>query len=315
MSLERFIVSTMNKSVFFKSCAVILLIFSLTACERTERIPVVDFNDTFEPKAADKITGPGINVCVGSMITPEQGYAYYKKLLDYIGKELKTKINFIEKRTYGEVNNLLKNGSIDVAFVCGGPYVVGYDDFGLQLLVAPVVEGETVYYSYIIASKEGGIDNFDQLKGKKFAFADPMSNTGKLVPTYMIQELGYKPENFFEEFIYTYSHDNSIKAVAQGIVDAAAVDSLIWEYMHKSGCKYTVKTKIIKVSRPYGIPPVVVRPGLDENLQERIKDIFVKMHVRAEGREILEGMYIDKFVEVNDSSYDTIRELKALVGE
>jgi phosphonate transport system substrate-binding protein len=289
------------------------LVLSLTGCNQAEKLEKIDFNDTVEIERARPSQNSEINICVGSMITPEEGYAYYKKLLDYIGKGLNKKINFVEKRTYGEVNSLLKKGDIDVAFVCGGPYVIGHDEFGLELLAAPVVNGKPFYYSYIIVGRDTRIENLYGLRGKTFAFVDPLSNTGKLVPTYMLRELGETPQSFFKEYLYTYGHDDSIKAVAQGIVDGAAVDSLIWDYMDKKGSEYTQKTKIIKVSKPYGIPPVVVRPGLDESLKMRIKDLLLNMHNDEKGKEILKAMFIDRFVEIDDSNYDNIRQVRASV--
>jgi len=40
-------------------------------------------------------------------------------------------------------------------------------------------------------------------------------------------------------------HTDQPVAVAQGIVDAAAVDSLIWNYMDKHRSPFTKNTKII----------------------------------------------------------------------
>jgi len=279
-----------------------------------ERLEKLDLSDTVELKEIESLQqGLEINICVGSMITPEEGHAYYKRLLDYIGQKLNLKINFVEKRTYAEVNASLKNGNIDVAFVCGGPYVIGHDEFGLELLAAPVVNGKPLYYSYVIVGKDSSIEDLYGLKGKRFAFVDPMSNTGKLIPTYMLHELKETPQSLFKEYSYTYGHDRSIKAVAQGIVDGAAVDSLIWDYMDKNGSGYTQDTRIIKVSKPYGIPPVVVRPGLDEDLKTEIKDILLNMHNDEEGSEILKGMFIDGFIEIDDSDYDTIRRIRESV--
>lgn len=295
-----------------------LLIFILSffmGCGQEEKLEKIDFEDTIELKEKEFSQKTEINICVGSMITPEEGHAYYKKLLDYIGQKLDMKVNFVEKRTYAEVNGLLKNGGVDVAFVCGGPYVIGHDEFGLELLAAPLVDGEAVYYSYIIVSKKSGIKKFEELRGKTFAFVDPMSNTGRLIPTYMLYELGEEPQSFFKKCSYTYSHDNSIKAVAQGMVDGAAVDSLIWDYMDKKDRKFTKETEIIKISKPYGIPPLVVRPGLDEGLKIRIKDILLNMHNEKEGSDILKGMFIDRFIEVDDSIYDTIRKVRVHIAE
>ena len=80
--------------------------------------------------------------------------------------------------------------------------------------------------------------------------------------------------------------------------------------MDKHRSPFTENTKIIKISPAYGIPPVVVRPGLERDLKERIQRILLDMHNHPEGRLILEKMQIDKFVEVDDSNYDSIREIK-----
>lgn len=305
----------MKKFLFPVICT--FLILSLTGCGQREVPQAVDFNDTVELKQGRPVSQrAALNVCVGSMITPEEGYEYYKKLLDYIGKRLDMAVNFIDRNTYTEVNSLLKNKDIDVAFVCGGPYVEGHNEFGLELLCAPQVDGKTVYYSYIIVSKDSRIENLEGLRGKRFAFVDPMSNSGKSVPTHILKkELNETPKGFFKEYVYTYDHDKSIRAVSHGIVDAAAVDSLIWNYMDKKGDKNVKKTKVIKVSQGYGIPPVVVRPGLGPAIKARLKNILLNMHNEKEGREILSGMFIDKFVEVDDANYDSIRRIKGFAGD
>lgn len=287
-----------------------LTLISFTGCERESHLAQVDFNDTLEIKDFRIKEIPEINICVGSMITPKEGYAYYKALLNYIGDKLKMKVNFIEKESYAEVNFLLEEGNIDVAFVCGGPYTDGHDKFGLQLLVAPQVDGKTVYYSYIIVHKDSSIDKFVDLKGKTFVFVDPLSNSGKNYPTYMLKQMGETPEKFFKEYIYSYAHDTSIRAVAGGIVDAAAVDSLIWSYMEKNNSTVTKATRIINVSDAYGIPPVVVRPTLKKDLKDKLKTILLGMHLDLAGMEILKKMGMEKFVEIDDSNYNSIRETR-----
>jgi phosphonate transport system substrate-binding protein len=256
-----------------------------------------------------------LRIAVGGMITPREGFAYYRRLLDYIGEKLNRHVALVDRESYGEVNELLKKGEVDAAFVCGGPYVEGHKEFGLELLVAPVAYGEANYYSYIIVAKNSHINAFKDLLGKRFAFTDPLSNSGKLVPTYMLARMNETPDTFFNTYIFTNSHDKAIKAVAQGIVDGAAVDSLIWEYADRINPVFTSRTKIIEKSPPYGIPPVVVRPGLEPALKGILREIFLNMHNDKKGREILGNMMIDRFTLINDSAYDSIREMKAWVAE
>ena len=74
------------------------------------------------------------------------------------------------------------------------------------------------------------------------------------------------PDSFFRKYVFTYSHDNSIKSVAEKLVDGAAVDSLVYDYTVARSPLFSAKTRVIQKSGPYGIPPVVVHPGLNPEL-------------------------------------------------
>ena len=254
-----------------------------------------------------------LRVAIGGMITPKEGFAYYRQLLDYVGDKMGRHVDLVDRDNYAEINRLVGLGEVDAAFVCGGPYVDGHRDFGMELLAAPQVHGGTVYYAYVIVAKNSPISTFEGLRGKTFAFTDPLSNTGKLVPTYMLARMGETPETFFKRYVYTQSHDKAIKAVAQGLVDGAAVDSLIWEYANRTNPAFTSKTRVIRRSPPYGIPPVVVSAHLDKETRKRLRQILLDAHNDEKGREILNGMMIDRFVEISDSVYDSIREMEAWV--
>lgn len=292
-----------------------LVILGLAACSEQDRVKTVSLESRREEQAS-KIPGEGrsIRIAVGGMITPREGFAYYRRFLDYIGEKLKRNVEFVDRENYAEINKLVKKGKVDAAFVCGGPYVDGHDEFGMELLAAPRAYGDTVYYSYIIVSRDSAIKTFAGLRHKTFAFTDPLSNTGKLVPTYLLSKMNETPETFFKTYIYTQSHDKAIRAVAERIVDGAAVDSLIWEYANRTDPRFTSKTKVIKKSPPYGIPPVVVRPGLAPGLKKRLRDIFLNAHNDEQGREILKGMMIERFVVIDDRAYDSIREMKEWIN-
>ncbi len=265
-----------------------------------------------EPAPQQAVHRPGnaVRIAVGAMITPKEGFAYYRRFLDYVSEKIGIAVEFVDKENYAEINKLIKENRIDVAFVCSGPYVDGQKEFGMELLAAPQAYGETVYYSYIIVRKDDPVKRLTGLRGKTFAFTDPLSNTGRLVPTYMLARMNETPDTFFRKHIFTYGHDKSIRAVADGIVDGAAVDSLIWEYAVRKKSEYALKTRVIEKSSPSGIPPVVARKGLDPALKERIRMIFLDADKDPKGKEILAGMMIDRFVPVADRHYDSIRDMK-----
>lgn len=254
-----------------------------------------------------------LRVAIAAMISPKETFASYRDLLRHIGKRMGMEVELVQRRSYEEINELLKKNLLDVAFVCTGAYVEGHDDFGMEILVAPVTQGRTAYYSYIIVSADSQVRSLEELEGKTFAFTDPLSNTGKLAPTYALARKNRSPDRFFSQVVYTYSHDRSIESVAKKLVDGAAVDSLVWDYMSRKNPALTAGTKVVLKSDPFGIPPVVVSRALSPEMKGRLRDVFLRIHEDREGREILSAIMIDRFVAVNDDLYDSVRAMRRWV--
>lgn len=268
-----------------------------------------DFN-----QAMDQNTTEPVRIGVASMITPVDAVKYYQEIIDYIGEETRQPVQMVHRRSYEEMDSLLERGEVKVAFICSAPYVKNREKFGAELLVAPSVNGKTTYHSYIIVHKSSPVKSFSELKGKVFAFTDPRSNSGKLYPTYLLKTMGFTPERFFKRTLYSYSHNKSVELVAKKVVDGAAVESLVYEYMLKKGSPYAEQTRIIKRSPPFGIPPVVVTRDINPELKKRIKNVFLNMHKTKKGKAILDAMMIDRFVPISDDAYDSIRKMELAVA-
>lgn len=294
---------------------IVLTLFMMPACNRTEPVQVnLKAASTGESSPTTTTAQQPLRIGMGAMITPKDGYIYYQRLQKYIEKKLGRPVQLVDRENYDEMNALLESGSVDAAFVCAGPYVEGKKKFGMELLAMPLVKGKPIYYSYIIVHKDSPIKDLQGLRGKAFAFTDPKSNTGKLVPTYMLAKINETPEHFFARTDFTYGHDKSIRAVAQKLVDGAAVDSLIWEYAARKTPELTAQTKVIVTSEPYGIPPLVVRPGIAPDMKKRLMNVIVSAADDPEGKEILDGMMIDRFVAGDDKNYDTIRQMNVWIA-
>ena len=96
---------------------------------------------------------------------------------------------------------------------------------------------------------------------------------------FWLAEGGETPESFFSRTIFTYSHDNSIMAVAKGMVDAAAVDGHQWEYFERFSPTHTSRTRVIRKSQPFGSPPLVASARLTGEIRSQIqRDPAVHAH-------------------------------------
>jgi phosphate/phosphite/phosphonate ABC transporter binding protein len=272
---------------------------------------VVDFSKTMavNQPGDHQPESPGLKVAVAAMISPKDTFTYYRQFLEYLGSQLDREIQLVQRKTYGEINTLFGEGEIDLGFICSGPYAAGSENYGFEALAVPQVRGSNFYQSYLIVHKDSRIQKLEDLRGGVFAFTDPESNTGRLVPTYWLQQQGETPDTFFKKSIYTYSHDNSILAVAKKLVDAAAIDGHIWEYYHQRNSVNTSQTRVIKKSEPFGNPPVVVSSNLPTELKDRIRQLLFSIHLDSDGKKILSELLIDRFVAPQETWYDPIRQM------
>ncbi len=292
------------------------LVALLTSCASTPEYPRVSLVEAPQSPTPTVQGAPShLRVAIAAVISPQGTIQSYTPLLDYLARRIGQPVQLIQRQTYAEVNNLLRDGGVDLAFVCTGAYVQGHRDFGMELLVAPQVNGTTVYYSYIIVPAHSPAQRLADLRGQTFAFTDPLSNSGRLMPVYMLWQMGETPERFFGRTIYTYSHDNSIRAVAEGLVDGAGVDSLVYDYALRRDPALADRVRVIARSEACGMPPVVVHPNLDAGQKTTLRDIFLTMHQDEAGRAALADLMIDRFVPMDDRAYDSVREALEQVGK
>lgn len=282
------------------------------SCKRSEeKVVAVDLAAKLESQAGTKpLNAAPLKIAIAAVISPRETAAYYDQMMQYVSRKMDRPVEIVQKKTYQEVNDLLERREIAIAFVCAGPYVSGHKKFGMELLVAPMLYGKPFYQAYFIVQKNSPISSLDGLRGKRFAFTDPNSNTGTLVPAYTLSAKGERPESFFRSVIYTYSHDNSIRAVSKGIIEGASVDGLIWEFYRDKKPEFVQNTKIIYKSPLYGIPPVVVHPDTAGPIKRALKKIFLDMHTDPEGKKILDELKIEKFIVPEDASYDSVRSMQ-----
>lgn len=267
---------------------------------------------TFFPEASPSPLT--VKVAVAAILSPQSTFYTYNRLADYLAEKLGRPVELIQRATYAETNELIRTRQVDLAFICTGAYIRGQREFEMDLLAVPEIGGKTTYHSYIIVPSDSPAHNWEDLRGKVFAFVDPLSLSGYMAVLALLKSRGEKPEQFFSRTLFTYSHDNSIRAVAEGWVDGAAVDSLVYEALAKQDPFYRDRMRIIWKSEPFGAPPVVAPHGLDPVLRAKLRAVLLDMDRSREGREILTLLGVDRFVPGDDRLYDSAREVLNLVG-
>jgi phosphonate transport system substrate-binding protein len=252
-------------------------------------------------------------IAVAAMFSPEETLSVYQELMDYIGARLGRPVELKQRRTYQEVNDLLGTGKLDAAILCSGPYVHAHRQYGVELLAVPVISGHPTYRSYIIVPQSSTAASLMELHQKRFAFTDPLSTSGYLYPVYALASQGRQPASFFTKTLFTYSHDNSIEAVAEGVVDGAAVDSLIYDYLESSNPALVTRTRVVQRSPPFGAQPVAVPRELDPATRGALRRLLLGMDHDPAAQGILRKLGVERFIAGEDRLYNGVREMLQVV--
>ncbi len=291
-------------------CAVLFI-----GCEKNNDYKFVNLSEKVEPEIQNtySLRPKQLRVAVAAMVSPKETLVYYEELLNYIGKQIDYKVILIQRKTYSEVNELFPKQLIDLAFVCSGPYANEQKKYKFEGLATPIVRGKPYYQSYLIVQKFSPYNTLEDLRGKIFAFTDPDSNTGTLVPRFWLYQNNETPGSFFDRVTYTYSHDNSILAVAKGLVDGATVDGHKWEFYDSKNPYFTSKTRVIKKSNLFGSPPLVASSFLNSQLKSSIQKVILTMHKSESGKKILDNLIIDRFESPKVEWYKNVKAMHTKV--
>lgn len=287
------------------------------SCKRSDNQKIIiDFNSpTYDSTTISFHEDKALHVAIAAISSPKESYDYYNELLDFIASKINIPIHTIQKQSYEEVNQLIRDGAVDFAFICSGAYIDLEATNDVNLLVAPVIDNSKHYHAYLITHRHSGMKKLEDFSGKSFAFSDPLSHTGYYYPLARLKEMDETPEQFFSKTVFSFGHDFSIEMVNREIIDGAYVHGHIYDYLTKFRKEKVANTQIIEISEAFGIPPVVCPKTIDAQSFQRYQKIFLELHKEPRGKEILERLNIDRFEKVNDGIYDGIRTIKMRIDE
>ncbi len=232
---------------------------------------------------------------IASIISAEETWVTYKKLIDYVASHIGDEASMVLRPSYSDVRILLEEKKVDIALVCTGTYIICSRAATIELIAVPEFKNDLKYRCLFVVNKNSTINDITDLQGRSFAFTDPESNTGCIVPSWVVNKQGKEPQDYFSKIIYTGSHDRSLYAVAKGLVDGAGVDSLVFYSFIEAHPEMKEFLRIIWESEPFGAPPIVVPIGLPQSMKEQLRKIFLAMSQDVQGREILDGIGIEHF--------------------
>ena len=231
------------------------------------------------------------------------------------------RINVTVMTSYAAQVEAMCSGSIDMGFFaplqmtlllskgCGTPVLgaLRKDDTG-QL--------STTYKSQILVSVASGITDINGLKGKKFAFVDPLSASGYVYPTLVVKnKTGQDPKTFFSSTIFAGGHPQAALAVYQGTVDGAATFIDARDSLVATTPDIKTKTKVIDTAGPIPNDGVALAKNFPDDIAKQVKDALIAYSKADDGKKVFSALFSwDGIQEISPSFYDDMKTAAALAG-
>jgi len=213
----------------------------------------------------------------------------------YVEEALGVPTRLFTPADYNGVIQGLIGGSLDFAWLGASAYAAVWlaDENAVEpVMVKTNLDGTFTYYSIGFARTDSGITSLDDMQGRRFAFADPNSASGYLIPRVEIPQSGYSMTEgeYFGQILFSGGHEQSIIGVNNGDYDAAvtwADGQGEWEDGFNSGAlRRAVDAGIVDMndlveiwrSRPIPEGPIVLRSALPQEVKDTVIDLLANLH-------------------------------------
>lgn len=230
----------------------------------------------------------------------------FDNLAKHLEKKLDVQIKIQTATDYAGVITAMQFKHVDVAYFGPKSYVEAADRANAEALVMEVSEdGSKGYHGVIISKKGSAIKSIEDGKGKVWAFTDPNSTSGTLVPTvHFVKTMKIEPEKYFSKVIYSGSHEASIMAIQAGKVDIASTNDL--DLARGEGKKWQTDKdfQILWTSDLIPGSPMACRKDLPESLKKALKEAFLSY----DDKDGLKKLKLQGYTATDDKTYNPIRD-------
>jgi phosphonate transport system substrate-binding protein len=227
----------------------------------------------------------------------------FTPLTQYLSDKLGQRVTLRVSQDYQAHIDAVGRDAFDIAYLGPSLYLKLRDAHGERpLLARQRIGAAPVFHSKIFVRADSPISDLAGLAGKRFAFGDPKSTMGHLVPRYQLWQAGITVDRL-ASYRYVGDHVNIALGVLAGEFDAGAVKEDVFYQYEKRGLR------AIATSSPMSDHLFVASRKMPPALVSKLRRIMLDMHQDPKGREALQAVTagINALVPVRDSDYDSLR--------
>jgi len=201
----------------------------------------------------------------------------------------------------------LADRSYDFACLGSLGYIRAHAKYGVIPLVQRTSDRQ--YRTVFITGAGSSIHSLKDLRGRQFAFGDINSTSAHMVPYYELKQAGINPETDLR-YRYSGSHLATAALVANGAVDAGAIDKSFFDFLISGEKLDSKKVRVFYTSEPYLDYVWVARKDVPKAERERFaRSLLALQEGKDEDDRVLKVLRALKFVLANDEEYAVTRQM------
>jgi phosphonate transport system substrate-binding protein len=236
----------------------------------------------------------------------------YGHIADLIGKQLGCKVEVFIAISYNAEIEAMRNGKLEMGEFGPLGYVLAHQVAKAEAVATFAnARGEPDSYTAGIVTWPGsGIKTIQDVRGKSFAFADPASTSGHLMPAYWLAKNGINPDKDIKGF-YAGNHAASYEAIKNHKAMAGELNSEQIASATLSGNYKASDFVELWRSGPIPIDPICVRGDLDPAFRAKLVSVLQNLDLSslpANDKKII-GFNGVRLVRQTDAAFDPIRDL------
>jgi phosphonate transport system substrate-binding protein len=234
-------------------------------------------------------------------------------ILAQLEKDLGVKVKSVTATDYRGTIEALKFKKAEIGHL--GPKAYVEASTNNYANVEPIAQlqlanGSLGYRSCLIVHADSDMFSPEDIAGKTFAFNDPNSTSGYLVPSaFFMTEMNVDPKKYFSKVTFSGSHEASILAVANKKAEVASTNLPDLQQLTRENKVPRNALRVIWVSKLIPNDPIVVRKDMPPSLRSAITESLTTMKARNPEAFKEIGAWVGNFVPADDAKYQVIRDL------
>jgi phosphonate transport system substrate-binding protein len=229
----------------------------------------------------------------------------FTPLADYLSKKTGKKVVIEVSKDYKDHIEKIGLDRYDIAFMGPLSYVKMVLKYGNKPILCRLeVNGKPTFRGVIVTQKRSDIKGLKDLKGKRFAFVEPESTMGYIVPLNMLLNAGISLKDF-SEYKFLYNHHNVALSVLAGDFDAGALkEDVFYEYERRG---LTALSWSPHISEHL----FIVRKKLPKETVDALRKSLLSLGKESEGLKILKKIQenLTGFVSATDKDYENLKNI------